>query len=593
MKRLVRLGGWCAAPLLVLLTASAAAFTVSVEPSIPSTAAVGEMVTWTASAGNSSPGKLWYRFRARAAGEDFRMLRDYGPENVLDWTAGDHEGLYEIEVAVRNLDTGEMASTSLLYGFTSRVETGAPVISRTRNPLVFLYSAPACPTGSRMAVQFIAEDGYLQSTDYHPCREGLSMNFYLAGMRAETQYSVRHVIEGGPDPVWGPALTLTTPAVSLPLAPFKVLKPSPGPQTDGILLQSSLNQTMIATDLQGNLVWYYPGNISFLTDPIAGGTFLGIFWDGNQDSERQILREFDLAGMTVRETNAARVSEQLRALGKRPIGGFHHDARRLPDGNFLVLASNEQILTDVQGPGPVNVIGDEILVLDRDLQVIWVWDAFDHLDTARPAVMGENCARGAGGCAPFYQTDHASDWLHGNSVQFTPDGNILYSARHQDWLIKIDYRNGEGNGEVLWVLGRWGDFQIDSPDAWPWFSHQHDANFLPGDNSTLVVFDNGNTRRAEDATANSRGQVYRLDEINRTATLVLSADLGIYSLALGSARPLPNGNFLFVAGWIPGETAGSGSSHSLELDPSGQVVYDLYAPTQEYRMFRMPDLYNP
>jgi hypothetical protein len=51
----------------------------------------------------------------------------------------------------------------------------------------------------------------------------------------------------------------------------------------------------------------------------------------------------------------------------------------LPDGKILALASTEQILTDVQQPGPVGVIGDTILVLDRDLQVLWAWDAFDHL----------------------------------------------------------------------------------------------------------------------------------------------------------------------------------------------------------------------
>ena len=41
------------------------------------------------------------------------------------------------------------------------------------------------------------------------------------------------------------------------------------------------------------------------------------------------------------------------------------------------------MLTGVQGKGTVDVLGDMILVLDRDLQVVWTWDAFDHLDPHR------------------------------------------------------------------------------------------------------------------------------------------------------------------------------------------------------------------
>jgi hypothetical protein len=83
----------------------------------------------------------------------------------------------------------------------------------------------------------------------------------------------------------------------------------------------------------------------------------------------------------------------------------------------LVLASVEQILTDVQGPGPVDVLGDMILVLDSNLQVTWAWNSFDHLDTSRQAILGETCGLGAGGCAPFYLASTANDWTHGNALQ--------------------------------------------------------------------------------------------------------------------------------------------------------------------------------
>ena len=73
------------------------------------------------------------------------------------------------------------------------------------------------------------------------------------------------------------------------------------------------------------------------------------------------------------------------------------------------------------------------------------------------------------GCATHYLAADANDWTHGNAVVETPDGALLYSCRHQDWLIKIDYANGVGSGDVIWRLGKEGDFTYDSTDPYPWF----------------------------------------------------------------------------------------------------------------------------
>ncbi len=567
--------------------------TVDLSPSLPSPQPLGTILTWTATAPDANSGTLWYRFRVRRIGEDAHTIRDYGPPNTLDWTIADREGMYEMEVSVRNLDSGEQSSATALFEMTSLVTGGAPVITATSNPLVFIYSAPACARDSRMRVDFQTADGFAQSTGYRSCDPSSTMNFYLAGLRANTAYAVRHTIDTGTQFVTGPALSMHTNDFSLSLAPYTVLQPPQAPVTNGVLLQSSLGQPIVATDLYGNLLWYSAAGVNVLTDTEPGGRFLGILTDYKVDTAHQVVKEFDLMSITTRETNAARVSEQLVALGMRPITAFHHDARRLPDGNILVLAAVEQILTDVQGPGPVDVLGDMILVLGPDLQVVWAWNSFDHLDPGRPAVLGETCQIGGGGCAPFSLAAQANDWLHGNSIQLTPDGNILYSARHQDWLIKIDYANGEGTGNILWRLGKDGDFNFSSSDPYPWFSHQHDANFLPGDNSTISVFDNGNTRHAQDSTANSRGQVIQLDEANRVASLVLNADMGVYSVALGTARLMSNGDFEFLAGWIvPSDPTQPSTSLSVEVDSSGQIVYSLEAATQVYRTFQMRSMYT-
>ena len=86
-------------------------------------------------------------------------------------------------------------------------------------------------------------------------------------------------------------------------------------------------------------------------------------------------------------------------MGKRPIGVFHHDAISLPNDEVAVLATTEQITSGVQGPGQVDIIGDLIVVLDRNFQVVWTWDAFDHLDPHREATLGETCP--GLGCPPI------------------------------------------------------------------------------------------------------------------------------------------------------------------------------------------------
>jgi arylsulfate sulfotransferase len=584
-----------------------AAISVTLTPSVASPAPLGTLIKWSTTVTDTGSGTLWYRFRSSGGGpvvlkrgndaiaSAFHTIVDYGPNNSLSWTETDHEGTYSIEVSVEDKSTGETAEAVATFQMTSLVAgSGTPVITATSNPLVYLYSAPGCPAGQQMLVEFTSPAGLTQSTPSKTCQDKTSMNFLLAGMTAQTTYTVQHMLQTPSGQVAGPMLTVTTPAISIMSPKYDVFQQSTAPTQAGVLLQCALYYPTIATDLAGNIIWYYNGDITFTTRAAAGGYFFGLYEYQGTDTSHQIVREYDLAGTTIAETNAARVSEQLVAMGRRPIDAFHHEARALPGGKFLVLADNEEILYNVQGPGPVDVIGDEILVLDSNLQVIWAWDAFEHLDTSRLAVLGETCPSGAG-CAPYYLAPTANDWLHGNSVQVTPDGQILYSSRHQDWLFEINYENGLGDGSVIWRLGKDGDFQITSSDPYPWFSHQHDAGFqVTPYGLRLLVFDDGNTRVLANPGENSRGQVLQVQEDSLTASLQLNVDMGVYAFALGSAESLPDGTFHFEAGWITLDPlAGGNASRSIQFDSSGNVVYGLAIGTPEYRTMRMQDLYTP
>jgi len=168
------------------------------------------------------------------------------------------------------------------------------------------------------------------------------MNFYLAGMRAETEYSVRHMVESDSLSIEGPELTLTTPSVSLDIANYTVLTPPPPEAPNEVLLHSSPFQFPVATDLNGNLIWFYAPKLSTFTRPERGGFFFGLNETPNSDPWHQVLRKFDLTGATVMETNAGRINEQLLALGKRKINSFHHEVRGTPDGRILALAGTSR-----------------------------------------------------------------------------------------------------------------------------------------------------------------------------------------------------------------------------------------------------------
>src|SRR5207248_1816099 len=122
----------------------------------------------------------------------------------------------------------------------SRITGDQPVISPTSHPLVFLYSAPPCPEGQRMRVQFRGADGSQQSTPVKKCQAGVSMNFYVAGLKPAQEYKVRHAIDTGSEIQTGPVLTLTTSDINVNLPVRAVVQAHAAGATEGVLVQSVL-----------------------------------------------------------------------------------------------------------------------------------------------------------------------------------------------------------------------------------------------------------------------------------------------------------------------------------------------------------------
>jgi arylsulfate sulfotransferase len=331
----------------------------------------------------------------------------------------------------------------------------------------------------------------------------------------------------------------------------------------------------LVTDLQGNIIWYYPAGAAPIK-PMENGHFIL-----NLSSD---LREIDLAGNTIHDVSVDQANQSLQAKGYPfSITVFSHDVLTLSNGHWIGLAQSAKDFTDLPGyPGTTSVLGDVLVDLDPSGNVVWAWSAFDYLDVNR-------------------HLQGLPDWTHSNALVYTPDGNLLLSVRHQSWILKIDYANGAGSGAILWRLGQDGDFTLLGGDPGEWFYAQHDPGLLStdGSQSTLAVWDNGNLRLDSDdtpcgsspaPTCYSRATVFQVDENTRIASLLWQDLPGFYSFWGGSIATLSNGNVEFDVTTTTGGTA----SQIMEVThtDSPQTVWQLnLTGANAYRGYRIPSLY--
>lgn len=590
------------------------AITIELGSSLPSPQPVGAVIALMPHVQVTPPGTFNYRYAVSANGGPFRVVRDFSQDPGFIWAPELYEHNATIRLTVRNGSNKETADSEMRFQIVSRVKGAQAIVTPTSHPLIALFSAPPCSNGADFRVAFRRKgDEQMTRTPAVACRAGLSNNQYVAGMRADSDYVMRAevVTNGNAKPgAWIPFHTGLLDGRFAPLTE-PVKRTADQISTEPILIRSGFDPwRSTATDLAGNVVWYLnsASNV-FLTRVLPAGRFL-VLADGansvNDMKRWQLVREVDLLGNTIRETNIGRIAEQLEAHGiasdckkggQQCVSGFHHELIRLPNGHWLALGGLERMMpAGTQGSKEaVDVLGDLILDLDENLQLAWYWNSFDHMDIKRASLGNEKCKAGPGsdGCTPVFLAAEANGWLHSNSLNYVPGGDLIMSIPEQDWVVKIDYQDGKGTGKILWRLGKDGDFTVKSDEPYPWFSYQHDAGFDPV-TGLLVLIDDGHRRKDKYPNANNRGQAWKLDEANRTATLMMNVDLGVYSEAVGSAQPLSNGDYSWESGFIEPGPAGFARIHSVttETSPDGKIVASEQAyGALTYRSFRLANMY--
>lgn len=329
-------------------------------------------------------------------------------------------------------------------------------------------------------------------------------------------------------------------------------------RTEGYVLTdargASIPSQIRLFDRMGNLVWYdYTRDIG---SPCIGNnfstrnTFLQIYGDC------QVVLELSFFGDTIQKIDISGIPGNLQV---------HHDLYVNKQGNLVLLVAEGRAVdkSSVGGRADALVVGDGYLEIDATGNIVSQWSIFDHRDPLQ--------SRDAGSFWDQLLGEPAEDWTHANSIAEDTDGHYLMSLNALDQVIKIHRETGE----ILWTLGREGDFSFEPPDAA--FKNQH--TFWGIGDHHYTVFDN------QGAGSFSRGMEFELDTLLGIAKLVFiqDADSTLSTGIVGSTYKLENGNMLSSFGR---------TGTIQEVDSLGEVVWFRdEGNIINYRSFYVPYIY--
>ncbi len=493
----------------------------------------------------------------------------------------------------------------------------AGVVAATNNGQVASYTIDL-PAGATVSAQFGTTTSYGLNTWSLPAPTGGgSTQLLIAGMMAKTLYHIQGLVSlpGG--------LTFTdqdnqfTTTRSLPVyyVPDVAVTTTSGytPQS-GVEFTDQLNRSANIFDLAGNFLWGYPGVQSgTYADEIQPFKLLpnghlliteapdhaaGLNGNPPPGTITHTI-EVDYADNIIHSLDLPTLQASLNAFGYvntlgNPITltDIHHDVMVNPtNGHWVLITATIENFPTLPGyPKGVNALGDVLIDVDpnNNFAVDWVWNEFDHLDINR-------------------QPYEFPDWTHTNAVIYsTDDHNILVSIRNQNWVLKLNYNDGAGDGTILWHLGYQGDFTlIGGAGTQDWQYAQHGPSFTTPNTTGvfgLVLMDNGDDRtfpagftcpvpEVSGQCLYSRAPIFTIDENAMTATVSNGQRGPVYSWWGGNAELLPNGNI------EADYTDVNDTNNSLIVEStqgaSPTVVWQMSTTneTTQYRAFRQPSPY--
>jgi hypothetical protein len=383
------------------------------------------------------------------------------------------------------------------------------------------------------------------------------------------------------------ALLAITAQAAPSIYPTGVTRYDPHKAWNGYVVFSAADRKTRLIDMNGNEVrhWDHPGFPAVLVDPALNAGQRGHvlvqlapvqtphpLGSAGNGLGNQAIGELDWSG------------KEIWRWGDQAPGGAalqHHDIRRLPGGNTLVLANKVHAVEGFHVP---QVIDDAIYEVTPSGKVAWQWLASEHLEEFGLTPAQLKLVRATKNPDYFHINNLSvvgpNKWFDAGDKRFHPD-NLVVDSRNANFIAIIE----KATGKVVWNLGPnlpALDPRTSSqvPRPVDQFVGQHDAHIIPPGlpgAGNLLVFDNQGSAGYPTAPLSpaSGSRVLEIDPVagqivwQYTAQDSGQPDWAFFSSFISSARRLPNGNTLIDEGK---------TGRFFQVTAHGEIVWEYVSP---------------
>ena len=263
------------------------------------------------------------------------------------------------------------------------------------------------------------------------------------------------------------------------------------------------------------------------------------------------------------------VDSSYREIARVRAGNGHtvdpHELLLTAEGTALITCSPSNVSADLSAVGgSKDGKVAESVVQEIDVQtgrVLLEWRSLDHVSVSES----------------YMQPGGVYDFMHANSIDVAPDGNLLVSGRHTWALYKLE----RSTGQVIWRLGgKRSDFDMGTNAQFAW---QHDARWRGA--GAITVFDDGaaffeGSQPARATHSQSRGLVLAVDEAHKIVRKARSYRHRppLLTYGFGNMQTLPDGDVVVGWGDLPvfSRLAPDGTALAEAHVPPGYASYRAY-----------------
>lgn len=323
-------------------------------------------------------------------------------------------------------------------------------------------------------------------------------------------------------------------------------------------------------DADGEIRWYSTDYAQHIFKQLSNGHILLMNKKNNSELVYNDLNEVDYLGRVYQEyhfksttgTNESSVNSDETTI-------LHHDVIELPNHNLLATVSDgskyiEDTMVEIS-----HKTGKIVKVID--LKKILPQEMYTQYNSTK-------------------RSDGKIDWFHQNSIEYdTSDNSIIISGRHQDMIMKIDYKTNK----IKWIYSG----KKDWPDEYKQYlltptlntsitGGQHAAIIVPGTNTdsdknslNIMLYNNNySVTNGNKLTSGkySEGIEYQINETTKTIKEVSSFGKNLgeedFTDRIGSYRYLSDTNRLIDFGYLNSQ---KGLASDIIETKNNQVVFQV------------------